>query len=51
MTRYVCSECGLAVVVEDSINPDDVRMIKACGCVAPVFAYMESTLEGSGVVE
>ena len=48
MTRYVCSQCGLAVVVEDSINPSDTRAIKACGCEAPIDAFIGSTLEGSG---
>lgn len=51
MTAYTCSQCGLTVRVEDAINPADTKLIKACGCDAPVIANIESTLSGAGGVE
>jgi hypothetical protein len=46
MTTYTCTKCGLQVVVEDTINPSDIRMIKACGCDAPITADMSADMAG-----
>ena len=50
MTRYTCTQCGLSVVVEDEINPDDTRAVKACGCEATIIAEMTADMAGSGGV-
>ena len=46
--HYVCSLCGLDVVVLADVNPADTKLIKACGCDAPVNAFAEATMTGQG---
>lgn len=48
MTRYTCTQCGLSVVVEDTVSPDNLLAIKACGCEAPVTADMSADMAGAG---
>ena len=42
MTAYVCSKCGLSVVVITDENLK-TEMVKACMCDAPVVADMSAT--------
>lgn len=48
MTTYTCTQCGLQVVVEDKISPENLAAIKACGCNAPITAEMSADMAGAG---
>jgi len=48
MTRYTCTQCGLTVVVDDAISPDNLAAIKACGCEAPIIAEIAADMAGTG---
>lgn len=47
MTTYTCTACGLQVVVEDTISPENLVAIKACLCEAPVTADMSADMAGT----
>lgn len=51
MTTYTCTQCGLQVVVEDSVSEFDSKAIKACGCKAPVTASISADMAGAGGVQ
>lgn len=48
MTRYTCTQCGLTVVVEDEVSPENLQAIKACGCEATIVAEISADMAGAG---
>lgn len=48
MTTYTCTQCGLQVVVEDTISPENLAAIKVCACEAPITAEMSADMAGTG---
>ena len=48
MTRYTCTQCGLSVVVEDEVSPENLQAIKACGCEAAITAEIFADMAGVG---
>lgn len=48
MTTYTCTACGLKVVVEDTVSPENIAAIKACGCEAAITAEMSADMAGAG---
>ena len=48
MTEYTCTLCGLVVKVEDTVSPENLVAIKACGCDAPITASMSADMAGAG---
>lgn len=48
MITYTCTKCGLQVVVDDAVSPENLAAIKACGCEAPITAEMSADMVGTG---
>lgn len=47
MTDYKCSACGLSVRLETD-NEQNISLIKACLCDAPIIAEMVADCYGQG---
>jgi len=46
MSKYTCSQCGIAVIIPEGQEP-----IKACFCEAAIVANAEATAYGVGGVK
>lgn len=48
---YLCSKCGLAVIVYDGKGKVLEKPIRACNCNATIIASMSATAHGVGGVK
>lgn len=48
--KYRCAKCGLGVIVVGDISKQELDVIKACTCDAPIAANLIAGIAGEGGV-